>query len=127
MIRACLEADSEAECPALAGQGADRERAARHADVLQEVGELRLLSESAFREDSVRPVFAVLGNDTRYRLARILATTSNGATSLSRWGVRRTMSAQPDGAAKHETGISMPRMGDRQRRYVRFETRSNAG
>lgn len=43
-------------------------------DVEQRLEELTALAESAGRDDPVRSVFAVLGDDTRYRLARILAT-----------------------------------------------------
>ncbi|WP_225335944.1 ArsR/SmtB family transcription factor [Halomicrobium urmianum] len=44
-------------------------------DVEQRLDELRTLAETAFNDDSTRPVFAVLGNETRYRLARVLAVT----------------------------------------------------
>ena len=42
-------------------------------DVDQRLDELQSLADTAFRDDDSRPVFAVLGNDTRYRLARTLA------------------------------------------------------
>lgn len=42
-------------------------------DVEQRLEELQSLAESTFEDDGIRPVFAVLGNETRYRLARTLA------------------------------------------------------
>ncbi|WP_323192061.1 metalloregulator ArsR/SmtB family transcription factor [Halostella sp. PRR32] len=42
-------------------------------DVEQRLDELQVLADTAFGDDAVRPVFAVLGNTTRYRLARALA------------------------------------------------------
>jgi DNA-binding transcriptional ArsR family regulator len=42
-------------------------------DVEQRLNKLQSLAESAFGDDASRPVFAALGNETRYRLARILA------------------------------------------------------
>lgn len=42
-------------------------------DVDQRVNELTALAESTARDDSVRAVFAVLGDETRFRLARVLA------------------------------------------------------
>lgn len=42
-------------------------------DVEQRLDELQSLADTAFRDDASRPVFAVLGNETRYRLARTLA------------------------------------------------------
>ena len=42
-------------------------------DVEQRLDELHVLADTAFRDDASRPVFAVLGNETRYRLARTLA------------------------------------------------------
>jgi DNA-binding transcriptional ArsR family regulator len=44
----------------------------RDADVEERLDELHALADTAFAEDAVRPVFAVLGNETRYRLARAL-------------------------------------------------------
>ena len=41
-------------------------------DVAQRLDELQSLGETAF-DDGLRPIFAVLGNETRYRLARSLA------------------------------------------------------
>lgn len=41
-------------------------------DVAQRLGELDSLT-TAFGDDPARPVFAALGNQTRYRLARMLA------------------------------------------------------
>lgn len=43
-------------------------------DVERRLDELASMAEAAFRDDSVRSVFAVLGDETRYRLARLLAT-----------------------------------------------------
>ena len=42
-------------------------------DVEQRLDELHSLAETAFQDDAARPLFAVLGNETRYRLARALA------------------------------------------------------
>ncbi|QLC35718.1 winged helix-turn-helix transcriptional regulator (plasmid) [Halarchaeum sp. CBA1220] len=42
-------------------------------DVEQRLDELNDLADTAFAEDNARPVFAVLGNETRYRLARALS------------------------------------------------------
>ena len=42
------------------------------ADVEQRLDELYALADTAFADDSIRPVFAVLGDETRYRLARTL-------------------------------------------------------
>lgn len=42
-------------------------------DVEQRLDELQSLAETAFADDPTRTVFAVLGNETRYRLARALA------------------------------------------------------
>lgn len=42
-------------------------------DVEQRLDELQSLATTAFSDDRSRPVFAVLGNETRYRLARTLA------------------------------------------------------
>ncbi len=44
-------------------------------DVEQRLDELQSLAESAFGNDGLRPIFAVLGNETRYRIARTLAVT----------------------------------------------------
>lgn len=41
-------------------------------DVEQRLDELRSLADTAFGNDTSRSVFAVLGNETRYRLARAL-------------------------------------------------------
>lgn len=46
-------------------------------DVQRRLEELDELAAAAFREDPVRPVFAVLGNETRYRLTRALATAED--------------------------------------------------
>ena len=43
------------------------------ADVERRLDELESLADSAFSDDEARPVFAVLGNETRYRLVRALA------------------------------------------------------
>ncbi|NIB99658.1 metalloregulator ArsR/SmtB family transcription factor [Halobacterium sp. R2-5] len=43
-------------------------------DVERRLGELRALADDAF-DDDAQSVFAVLGNDTRYRLARVLAAS----------------------------------------------------
>ncbi len=42
-------------------------------DVEQRLDELQALAETAFRNDGMRPIFAVLGNETRYRITRALA------------------------------------------------------
>jgi len=42
-------------------------------DVEQRLDELQSLADTAFSDDTARPIFAVLGNETRYRLARALA------------------------------------------------------
>ena len=42
-------------------------------DVEQRIDELQSLAETAFSDDGIRPIFAVLGNETRYRIARTLA------------------------------------------------------
>jgi DNA-binding transcriptional ArsR family regulator len=42
-------------------------------DVEQRLDELQTLADTAFRDDAGRPIFTVLGNKTRYRLARTLA------------------------------------------------------
>lgn len=42
------------------------------ADVDRRLDELQALADDAFADDTARPVFAVLGNETRYRLARAL-------------------------------------------------------
>ncbi|WP_255192318.1 ArsR/SmtB family transcription factor [Natronobeatus ordinarius] len=47
------------------------------ADVDRRLEELHALTDATFDEDLVRPVFAVLGNRTRYRLARTLAVTDD--------------------------------------------------
>jgi len=47
------------------------------ADVERRLDELESLAESAFADDPVRPVFAVLGDETRYRLARALAVADD--------------------------------------------------
>lgn len=44
-------------------------------DVERRLGELRSLTDATFEDDSALPVFAVLGNRTRYRIARILAVS----------------------------------------------------
>ena len=47
------------------------------ADVERRLDELEALADEAFGDDSVRPVFAVLGDETRYRLARALAAADD--------------------------------------------------
>ena len=42
------------------------------ADVENRLAELDALGDAAFGEDAVRPAFAALGNETRYRLTRAL-------------------------------------------------------
>lgn len=42
------------------------------ADVDRRLEELQTLADDTFAGDTARPVFAVLGNETRYRLARTL-------------------------------------------------------
>lgn len=49
----------------------------RDEDVEQRLQELHSLAESAFGADPARPVFAALGNETRYRLARTLAAADD--------------------------------------------------
>lgn len=46
-------------------------------DVEQRLEELQSLAETAFGDDPTRAVFAVLGNETRYRLARALAVADD--------------------------------------------------
>ncbi|UPW02094.1 metalloregulator ArsR/SmtB family transcription factor [Halorussus gelatinilyticus] len=46
-------------------------------DVKQRLDELESLADAALGSDEVRPVFAVLGNETRYRLARVLAAAED--------------------------------------------------
>ena len=45
------------------------------ADVEQKLDEIQTLRNSALQDDQTRPVFAVLGNETRYRLARVLTVS----------------------------------------------------
>ncbi|WP_264780994.1 metalloregulator ArsR/SmtB family transcription factor [Haladaptatus sp. T7] len=47
------------------------------ADVERRLGELESLADTAFGDDAVRPVFAVLGNETRYRLTRALVAADD--------------------------------------------------
>lgn len=47
------------------------------ADVEQRLTELERLADDAFSGDDARPVFAALGNETRYRLARSLAVAED--------------------------------------------------
>ncbi|MFB6073298.1 MAG: ArsR/SmtB family transcription factor [Halobacterium sp.] len=47
------------------------------ADVEQRLDELHALADDAFADDDARAVFRVLGNDTRYRLARALAAAGD--------------------------------------------------
>ncbi len=49
----------------------------RDADVDRRLSELDSLADDAFADDPARPVFAVLGDETRYRLARALATAGD--------------------------------------------------
>lgn len=49
----------------------------READVEQRLDELHELADTAFADDATRPVFAVLGNETRYRLARALTVSED--------------------------------------------------
>ena len=46
-------------------------------DVEQRLDELQSLTGAAFGNDKIRRVFAVLGNETRYRLARVLAVADD--------------------------------------------------
>ena len=48
------------------------------ADVAQRLAELDDLADSASDNDSARDAFAALGNDTRYRLTRILSAADGG-------------------------------------------------
>lgn len=45
----------------------------RDGDLERRLAEITRLAERAFKNDATRGVFAVLGNETRYRLARALA------------------------------------------------------
>ena len=47
------------------------------ADVERRLDELDALAEAAFAADDARPLFAVLGNETRYRLARALVAADD--------------------------------------------------
>ena len=47
------------------------------ADVERRLGELESLADDAFGDDDARPAFAVLGDETRYRLARALAAADD--------------------------------------------------
>ena len=49
----------------------------RDADVERRLDELESLADAAFDDDPVRPVFAALGNETRYRLARALVVSDD--------------------------------------------------
>lgn len=49
----------------------------RDGDVERRLTELESLADDAFADDSARPVFAVLGNETRYRLTRALAAADD--------------------------------------------------
>lgn len=44
-------------------------------DVEKRMAEIEELADRAFENDATREVFAVLGNETRYRIARALATS----------------------------------------------------
>lgn len=46
-------------------------------DVQRRLDELESLADAAFEGDDARSVFAVLGNETRYRLARALAVAAD--------------------------------------------------
>ena len=46
-------------------------------DVEQRLDELQTLAETAFSDDAIRPVFAVLGSKTRYRIARSLVVADD--------------------------------------------------
>jgi DNA-binding transcriptional ArsR family regulator len=46
------------------------------ADVDRRLEELQTLADDAFANDTARPVFAVLGNETRYRLVRALTAAT---------------------------------------------------
>lgn len=46
-------------------------------DVQQRLNDLQSLAETAYGNDTSRPIFAVLGNETRYRLARALAVADD--------------------------------------------------
>ena len=47
----------------------------RDEDVERRLAEIHALAETAFENDPTRQIFAVLGNETRYRLARALAVS----------------------------------------------------
>ncbi|UPV74275.1 metalloregulator ArsR/SmtB family transcription factor [Halorussus limi] len=49
----------------------------RDADLDRRLSELDGLADSALADDSARPVFAVLGDETRYRLARLLVAADD--------------------------------------------------
>ncbi len=46
-------------------------------DVEQRLDELQALAETAFSDDAIRPIFAVLGSETRYRIARSLVVADD--------------------------------------------------
>jgi DNA-binding transcriptional ArsR family regulator len=46
-------------------------------DVEKRLDELQSLADTAFGNDTSRAAFAVLGNETRYRLARVLAVADD--------------------------------------------------
>lgn len=48
----------------------------RDEDVENRLNELRSLTDEAFDDDAVRPLFDVLGDRTRYRLARVLSAAA---------------------------------------------------
>lgn len=48
----------------------------RDEDVEQRLDELLQLADTAFDDDAARPLFSVLGNETRYRLARALSVSN---------------------------------------------------
>ncbi len=56
---------------------ADELTGCRDEDIEQRLNELRSLADRTFENDPTRPIFAVLGNETRYRLARTLSATEN--------------------------------------------------
>ncbi|GAD51908.1 arsenical resistance operon repressor [Halarchaeum acidiphilum MH1-52-1] len=56
---------------------ADRLEDCCDADVERRLGELGTLADDAFGDDDARPIFAVLGNETRYRLARALTVSGD--------------------------------------------------
>ncbi|WP_254532896.1 ArsR/SmtB family transcription factor [Natrinema gelatinilyticum] len=56
---------------------ADEVGSCRDDDIEQRLDELDALVDEAFADDIASPVFTVLGNETRYRLARLLSVADD--------------------------------------------------